>query len=98
MKCFLFLSIVLLVFFSLIVVLLIVLKKGVFVVVFVDFDFECFNVDSFVLWVFLWYSDIGVDGWINGFGYSLFGNDFDLDVDVCYFDKILFYLFEDRFI
>lgn len=99
MKRFSPLSIVLLALLSLIVVLLTVLKKGVPVVASasVDSDPERLNVDSSVLRALLWYSDTGADGWTNGSGYSLFGNDSDSDADVCYFDEILFYLFEDRF-
>lgn len=97
MKRFSPLSIVLLALSSLIVVLLTVLKKGVPVVASVDSDPERLNVDSSVLRALLWYSDTGPDGWTNGSGYSLFGNDSDSDADVCYFDEILFYLFEDRF-
>lgn len=95
MKRFSPLSIVLLALLSLIVVLLTVLKKGVPVVASVDSDPERLNVDSSVLRALLWYT--GADGWTNGSGYSLFGNDSDSDADVCYFDEILFYLFEDRF-
>lgn len=97
MKRFSPLSIVLLALSSLIVVLLTVLKKGVPVVASVDSDPERLNVDSSVLRALLWYSDTGADGWTNDSGYSLFGNDSDSDADVCYFDEILFYLFEDRF-
>lgn len=97
MKRFSPLSIVLLALLSLIVVLLTVLKKGVPVVASVDSDPERLNVDSSVLRALLWYSDTGADEWTNGSGYSLFGNDSDSDADVCYFDEILFYLFEDRF-
>lgn len=97
MKRFSPLSIVLLALSSLIVVLLTVLKKGVPVVASVDSDPERLNVDSSVLRALLWYSVTGADGWTNGSGYSLFGNDSDSDADVCYFDEILFYLFEDRF-
>lgn len=93
MKRFSPLSIVLLALLSLIVVLLTVLN----VVASVDSDPERLNVDSSVLRALLWYSDTGADGWTNGSGYSLFGNDSDSDADVCYFDEILFYLFEDRF-
>lgn len=97
MKRFSPLSIVLLALSSLIVVLLTVLKKGVPIVASVDSDPERLNVDSSVLRALLWYSDTGADVWTNGSGYSLFGNDSDSEADVCYFDEILFYLFEDRF-
>lgn len=81
MKRFSPLSIVLLALLSLIVVLLTVLKKGVPVVASVDSDPERLNVDSSVLRALLWYSDTGPDGWTNGSGYSLFGNDSDSDAD-----------------
>lgn len=91
MKRFSALSIVLLALSSLIVILLTVLKKGVPVVASVDSDPERLNVDSSVLRSLLWYTDTSADGWRNGSGYSLFGNDSDSDADVCYF-MIKFYL------
>lgn len=91
MKRFSPLSIVLLALSSLIVILLTVLKKGVPIVASVDSDPERLNVDSSVLRSLLWYPDTGADGWRNGSGYSLFGNDSDSDADVCYF-MIKFYL------
>lgn len=85
MKRFSPVSIVLLALSSLIVILLTVLKKGVPVVASVDSDPERLNVDSSVLRSLLWYTDTSADGWRNGPGYSLFGNDSDSDADVCYF-------------
>lgn len=92
MKRFSPLSIALLALSSLIVILLTVLKKGVPVVASVDSDPERLNVDSSVLRSLLWYTDTSADGWRNGSGYSLFGNDSDSDADVCYF-MIKFILF-----
>lgn len=81
MKRFSPVSIVLLALSSLIVILLTVLKKGVPVVASVDSDPERLNVDSSVLRSLLWYTDTSADGWRNGSGYSLFGNDSDSDAD-----------------
>lgn len=81
MKRFSPLSIVLLALSSLIVILLTVLKKGVPIVASVDSDPERLNVDSSVLRSLLWYTDTSADGWRNGSGYSLFGNDSDSDAD-----------------
>lgn len=81
MKRFSPVSIVLLALSSLIVILLTVLKKGVPVVASVDSDPERLDVDSSVLRSLLWYTDTSADGWRNGSGYSLFGNDSDSDAD-----------------